>query len=239
MIPNYNYTDKSLNINVSREDNDFFDTAGYKNTVNNFTIGTGFEFKQDLFFNPLAIVEFEDLSTNSNASDSLKKQDGNYSNLKLDYNFLYDKRNQSFRPSDGFYSRFNQIIPLISNDYSLKNIYDFKNYHKLSENMIGSFSFHAQTVNSLEGSDVRVSERINLSSRKLRGFKSGKIGPKDNNDFIGGNYAAAASLTTSLPDFLPNLQSIDFNLFIDAANLWGVDYNSDLDNSKIRSSTGI
>ena len=238
-IPNYRYSDKSLKMNISRADNDFFDTAGYKNTVSNFTVGTGFEYKQDLFFEPLLLLELEDLETNSTASQALRNQDGNYNNIDLDYTFLYDKRNQSFRPSDGFYSRFNQNLPLISNDYSLYNSYDFKNYHKISKNMIGSLSFHISAINSLDGSDVRISDRINISSRKLRGFEAGKIGPKDNLDFVGGNYASAMTLATTLPNFLPELDSIDFSLFLDAGNVWGVDYNDSLDNSKIRSATGL
>ena len=86
---------------------------------------------------------------------------------------------------------------------------------------------------------MRVSDRMYLSPRKLRGFEPGKIGPKDNLDFIGGNYASSASLSTTLPTLLPELESVDFNIFFDAANLWGVDYDSNLDNSKIRSSTGL
>ena len=238
-IPNYRYSDKSLKLNLSRTDNDFFDTAGYKNTVSNFTLGTGFEYKQDLFFNPLLSLEFEDLETNSNASTTLKKQDGNYNNFKLDYNLFYDKRNQSFRPSEGFYSNFSQKIPILSNSYSLYNKYDFKIYKKLSENMIGSFAYHLSAVNSLDDDDVRISERLNLSPRKLRGFKKGKIGPKDNNDYIGGNYVTAMTASSTLPDFLPDLDSVDFSLFIDAGNIWGVDYDSSLENSKLRSSTGL
>ncbi len=238
-IPNYRYSNKALKLNLSRTDNDFFDTAGYKNTVSNFTLGTGFEYKQDLFFNPLLSLEFEDLETNSNASTTLKKQDGNYNNLKLDYNLFYDKRNQSFRPSEGFYSNFSQKIPILSNSYSLYNKYDFKIYKKLSENMIGSFSYHLSAINSLDDDDVRISERLNLSPRKLRGFKKGKIGPKDNNDYIGGNYVTAMTASSTLPDFLPDLDSVDFSLFIDAGNIWGVDYDSSLENSKLRSSTGL
>jgi outer membrane protein insertion porin family len=202
-------------------------------------LGTGFEYKKDLFFTPLIVVEAEDLTTDSTASASLKKQDGNYNNVELDYSFLYDKRDQSFRPTDGYFSKFNQTLPLISNDYALSNIYDFKTYHKLSENMISNISFHISSINSLEGNDVRVSERIYLSPRKLRGFESGKVGPKDNLDFIGGNYASAVSLSTTLPSLLPELESVDFNIFFDAGNVWGVDYDSNLDNSKIRSSTGL
>ena len=32
---------------------------------------------------------------------------------------------------------------------------------------------------------------------------------------------------------------MDFSLFVDAANIWGVDYDSSIDNNKIRSSTGV
>jgi len=239
LIPNYNYSDKSLRLNLSRTSNDFLSTAGYENTITNFTLGTGFEYKQDLFFTPLIVLELEDLTTNSTASAALKKQDGNYNNIELDYSFLYDKRDQSFRPTDGYYSNFNQILPLISNDYSISNTYDFKTYHKLSENMISKISFYISAINSIDGSDVRVSERLYLSSRRLRGFESGKVGPKDGKDFIGGNYSSAASISTTLPTFLPELESVDFNIFLDAGNIWGVDYNSKLDKNKIRSYTGI
>ena len=39
---------------------------------------------------------------------------------------------------------------------------------------------------------------------------------------------------------MPNFQNTNFSIFFDAANIWGIDYNSSLsDNSKIRSSFGI
>ena len=239
IIPNYNYSDKSLRINLSRASNDFLSTSGFENTVTNFTLGTGFEYKQDLFFTPLIVFESEDLTTDSTASASLKKQDGNYNTIEFDYSFLYDKRDQSFRPTDGYYTRFNQTLPMLSNDYSISNIFDYKTYHQLTENTVSNISFHMSTINSLDGSDVRISDRIYLSSRKLRGFEPGKIGPKDNQDFVGGNYASAASLSTTLPTLLPELESVDFNIFLDTGNLWGVDYDSNLDSSKIRSSTGL
>jgi outer membrane protein insertion porin family len=239
IIPNYNYSDKSLRMNLSRSNNDFLSTSGYENTITNITFGTGFEYKEDLFFTPLIALENEDLITNSTASAALKKQDGNYNTIEFDYSFLYDKRDQSFRPTDGYYSRFNQVLPLLSNDYSLFNVYDFKTYHKFTENTVSSFSFYLSAINSLDGGDVRLSDRIYLSSKKLRGFEPGKIGPKDNTDFIGGNYASALSFSTMLPTLLPELETVDFNIFFDAGNLWGVDYDSNLNNSKIRSSTGL
>jgi len=239
IIPNFNYSDKSLRLNLSRESNDYLSVSGFENSITNFTLGTGFEYKQNLYFTPLIVFEAEDLKTNANASETLKKQEGNYNNVELDYTLFYDKRDKSFRPTDGYFSNFNQTLPLLSNDYSLSNKYDFKFYHKINENIISNISFHISAINSLKDNDVRVSDRLFLSSRKLRGFEPGKIGPKDNLDFIGGNYASSMSFSSTLPSILPTLESIDFGLFIDAGNIWGVDYDSNLDNSKIRSSTGL
>ena len=53
------------------------------------------------------------------------------------------------------------------------------------------------------------------------------------------NYTAVLNASTTLPEFGANLETIDFQIFFDAANVWGVDYNSSLDNSHLRSSVGL
>ena len=69
--------------------------------------------------------------------------------------------------------------------------------------MIAALKFTATAVNGLNDDDVKISKRLNLSSRKLRGFEPGKIGPKDGKDFIGGNYAYSVNLEANLPNFFP------------------------------------
>ena len=105
--------------------------------------------------------------------------------------------------------------------------------------MIFALKFQARAVNSINDEDVRLSKRLYLSSRSLRGFESGRVGPKDGTDFIGGNYLSSLNISTTLPEFLKDLENVDFKLFYDAGNVWGVDYNSSLDKNKIRSSTGL
>ena len=73
----------------------------------------------------------------------------------------------------------------------------------------------------------------------MRGFESGKIGPKDGNEYVGGNFGSALNLNTTLPNILSGYDNIDLNLFLDAATLREVDYDSSLESSKIRSATGI
>ena len=74
----------------------------------------------------------------------------------------------------------------------------------------------------------------------MRGFQAGRVGPKDGEDYIGGNYAYALNFSSTIPQILEESQNVDFIFFIDAANVGGVDYDSSIDDSgKIRSSTGI
>ena len=57
---------------------------------------------------------------------------------------------------------------------------------------------------------------------------------------MGGNFITAINFSSTIPQLLENTQNIDFLFFIDAANLWGVDYDSSLNsNDKIRSSFGV
>ena len=104
---------------------------------------------------------------------------------------------------------------------------------------MGSILSTIKSANSLSGDDVRVSKRLFLPSRRLRGFESGRVGPYDDGDFVGGNYVSVLNLSTNLPKLFTEVQNLDFSIFLDTANIWGVDYNSTLDNSKIRSSTGL
>ena len=48
------------------------------------------------------------------------------------------------------------------------------------------------------------------------------------------------NLEAQLPNLLPESYRTDFSLFLDTANVWGVDYDSSIDESdKIRSSAGV
>ena len=241
-IPNYNYSDKSLNGDISRTDTDQLKNFGYKNSLNNLSIGTSFEQKQDLFFSPGLALRYETIETDDTASNEIKKQKGDYYDVIFDYSIYYDKRNQRFKPTDGYSSNFSQGIPLISNNYTLKNSYSFNAYKELSDEMVGSLKFYAKSINSLSNDkNVRISERLKIPKNRLRGFESGKVGPINKETFLGGNYVSALNLGTTLPTFLPEMQSLSFSLFIDAANLWGVDYDDTSNKSDdiIRSSAGL
>ncbi len=238
--PNFKNSDKSLNFNLQAIELDRLKNNGYKTNKTGFDLGTRFEYYDDFYLGLSTRSFYEKISTNSTASTRQQSQKGDYWDTFISLNFDYDKRNQRFRPDDGFRSSYKIDIPLISDNYTLTNTYNFKTYTSLYENNITSFSLFLESANSITDKDVKLSERLFLSSNRLRGFEKGKVGPKDGNDFIGGNFAAAINANTTLPLIFQNTQNIDGTLFLDIANLWGVDYDSSLsDNNKIRSSIGI
>ena len=131
-------------------------------------------------------------------------------------------------------------MPLISDTNTLSNSLNYKYYTELYDNNITTASFLFKSSNSITGKNIKLSERLFVPASKLRGFESGKIGPKDGTDFIGGNFITSANISTTLPQILENYQNMDLIFFLDAANVWGVDYSSSIDDgSSIRSSVGI
>ena len=238
--PNYMNTNKNVNFKLEGIEINRLSDFGYKTNKTGFEIGTSFEYFEDVKLGLGFDNYYEVISTDSSASVRQKAQEGNYWDTYLNLSFDTDKRNQKFETSDGFRSYYSISIPILSDTNTLTNIFDYKYYTELFENNITTASILLKSSNSISGNDIKLSERLFVPSRRLRGFENGKIGPKDGNDFIGGNFVSALNLTTTLPNIMENLQNIDFVFFMDAANIWGVDYDSTIDNNrKIRSSVGL
>ena len=62
----------------------------------------------------------------------------------------YDKRNQRYRTSEGFRSTYNIDMPILSDNYTLTNSYDFKKYTSLYDNNTTSFTFFYKVPTQLQ-----------------------------------------------------------------------------------------
>ena len=238
--PNYKNTDKSIYVNFEALEIDRSSAFGYKSNKTGFSFGTEFEVLDDFDFGLGLSNFYEKITADSSASALQKTQDGNYWDSFLKLDFDNDKRNQKFQASEGYRSFYSVDIPLVSDTNTLLNSYQYSYYKELFEDNITNASIYLQSANSITGDNVKLSERIYIPGRKLRGFERGKVGPKDGDDYIGGNFVTTANLTTTLPQILNNIQEIDFVMFLDAANIWGVDYDSSIDDDgSIRSSVGV
>ncbi len=236
--PNYNFSNNLLGFNISSEKTDKPD-SGYENSIYSAGIRTRFEQYKDIYLSPSLNLSHDDLRVMDNASASLKKQAGSYTDLMFNYGLQSDKRDRAFQPTSGYSAFFGQGIPLFSDAAYLQNTLSFSNYTEITPNIIGAVKFFSTFVDGIN-EDVRLSKRVTLPSSKMRGFARNKIGPKDGNDHIGGNRAVALNIEAALPNFLPQASNTDIALFLDAGNVWGVDYDSSIDESnKLRSSFGL
>ena len=237
--PNFNYTENDLLVSVNSTVTDNLTDFGYKTNETGFSLGTSFEQYENIYITPTFRTSFEKLEASTKATANTKKGAGNYFDVYFNYTIDYDQRNKRFKPDEGFINIFNQDLPIHSDNYELINYFETSKYMKFSD-FVTKLSFSAKTANSLNGENVRISKRLFIPGNKLRGFESGKVGPKENNDFIGGNYISTINFTSTVPQLLPSFQNTDLSFFLDVADIWGVDYDSSVDNKKmIRSSTGL
>jgi outer membrane protein insertion porin family len=123
--PNFAYTDNTLSTSLKSTTSDFMADSGYKISNIGFSIGTEFQQYENLFFNPSLSIDFDSLTTNSNATSTLKKQEGNYNDFYFNYGLTYDLRNSTFEPTAGNITRFSQELPLISDSNEISNTLNF------------------------------------------------------------------------------------------------------------------
>ena len=237
--PNYDFLGNAINYYISSENNDK-PNQGFENTVITSGINTSFEQFRNIYTKLGVNATYDDLRTDSNASGSLKKQAGEFTELATIYGFSHDGRDRSFMPTKGSIFGFEQSFPFYADKSFISNTITYSKYNSFTENFIGAGKIYLSSINGINDDEVRISKRKTLSTKRLRGFERNKIGPMDGKDHVGGNYAAAVNLEANLPNLLPENTRTDVSLFLDFGNLWGVDYDSTIDESNdIRSSTGV
>ncbi len=237
--PNYNFLGNSLNYFVSSTQNDKPD-QGYENTLFSAGINTSFEQFKDIYTNLGVSISHDDLRTLDSASANLKKQSGSFSELLGSYGLTKDTRNRAFMPSSGSIVSFDQSLPIFADKQAISNTFRATKYKSLTNDVVGAGKLYLSAINGLGEDDVRLSKRKSLSTRRLRGFERNKVGPVDGSDHVGGNYAASLNFEATLPNLLPEAYKTEVGLFLDFGNVWGVDYDSSIeDSNEIRSSTGV
>tara|TARA_B100000686_G_scaffold63352_1_gene67989 strand:- start:3486 stop:5732 length:2247 start_codon:yes stop_codon:yes gene_type:complete len=238
--PNFNYSGNSVDASLDISSSDLTTTSGYESSKTGFSLGTGFEQYEDVFLTPGIALSYEDIEVEPSASSAIQKMDGTYYNMDFDYAVVVDRRNQPFQPTSGYRTKFGQSIPLIIDSSSLGNLLEFSAYHAISDDVIGSIRFLTETVHGLENEDTRLTSRLFIPPNRLRGFNTRKVGPKDGEDYVGGNYISTLNIEAALPNLLPESTRTDISVFADSGNVWGVDYDSSIDDTnEIRTSIGV
>ena len=160
----------------------------------------------------------------------------------IGYTLKHDMRNSRYKPSRGFLFEIDQdIAGLGGTSYYLKNRLDYNIYKKLSDRLIGAFKFQAGSLNGYNSEYAPLSSNFKLGGKRLRGFKSGKVGPRTGNSYTGGQYYYLTSFETNI-DFNLDAFDITSTLFFDVGSVWGLEnpaYSDIKDDHEMRSSIGV
>jgi len=237
--PDYKNSGQSLYLSAFAENNEF-KNSGYHNKLVGGKFSFNYEFYEDLFLNPGVAIDLDQVTANDDASARIKNLEGDFFTSKIFYNIKKDTRNNKFQPSSGYTIGLGQDISFFLSDIPYINNRLFGSFYKeYSKGFVGSVKYNIETIDALD-KDIKFSDRLKISESNLRGFQNRGIGPKVDNDFIGGNYMYYTNFSSTIPNGLPDKWNALTNVFFDVANVWGVDYDNTIDESnKIRSSIGV
>ena len=238
-FPDYKFSGNEIGYDIFVRATDF-NNAGYESTVAGNSISIKYDLFEDISLKTGFGIEHDKITTSSTASALYKSRKGNYLTYKGFYSIENDKRDRKFQTTNGYKVGFGQTlatpgsdVPYIGNDL-------YGSYYKsFSKDYVLNIKAGASTINAFNNKDVKLSDRKFLTSKKLRGFENYGVGPKDGKDHIGGNYTAYSGISSTFPNPLPEKWNAKSILFLDAGNVWGVDYDSTKDIDKIRSSAGL
>ncbi len=160
----------------------------------------------------------------------------------IGYTLKHDKRNSRYKPTTGFLIAIDQdIAGLGGTSYYIKNRLDYNIYKRLSDRFIGAFKFEAGNLNGYNSEYAPLSSNFKLGGKRLRGFKSSKVGPRTGNSYTGGQYYYLTSIETNI-DFDFDAFDITSTLFLDIGSVWGLEnpaYSNINDKHEMRSSLGV
>mgnify|MGYP001344078692 CR=1 FL=1 len=148
--PNYDFLGNSLNYSISSVSNDKPD-QGYENRIISAGVGTSFEQYKNLYASLGLNASYDDLTTNSSASSSLKKQAGEFSEISGNYGFSLDNRDRTFMPTSGNIITFRQTLPLFADKKFIANTLSASAYKSITENVIGASKFYFSAITINEG----------------------------------------------------------------------------------------
>ncbi len=154
----------------------------------------------------------------------------------------YDLRNDVLRPTSGIIVyQGTDFAGLGGNTSFIRNTAGFSYFYPLDTDWTLNVRTDGGAIFGLRGKDVRLTDRFFLGGSRFRGFEPSGIGPRGDNDALGGNIYWTATGEMEFPIGLPRELGILGRTFTDLGSVFDIDQTSpDLnDDSSPRASAGI
>ncbi|WP_419901599.1 outer membrane protein assembly factor BamA [Kiloniella sp.] len=168
-------------------------------------------------------IEIQDVD--SDAATLVKEQEGSTIKSAVSSTLTYDQLDSRVAPTDGYLLKLeNEVAGLGGDVKHLKVSLGGTHYYSFSDELI--LKSRAEIGNIIGiGEDTRIVDRFFLGGDKLRGFKSGGVGPRDraSDDALGGKHFYNGSVELTFPLGLPEEFGVKGRVFSDFGSTWNID----------------
>jgi len=181
----------------------------------------------------------------SSASLAIQQEAGSNYNSILGNEFLYDRRDNRFDPTEGYYIRLRSELSTAPGDFSYISTRLGGGYYQplnKSKTVVAGLSGEVGYIQDL-GKPVFISNSYQLGGQTFRGFESSGIGPRDavSGDSLGGKEYFVGTAQLSFPLGLPEEYQVRGHAFTDFGTLTNTDANVGTiqDSASLRVSAGV
>lgn len=213
---------------IFRTERDFQSESSYRSQSNGVRLNAGYEISEYLRHSiNYSIIEDDISDVDNNASLFIRRQEGVNVTSMLGHSFVYDKRDSSQDPKDGYFFRLGQDFAGIGGDnHFVRHDLTAAYYLPITEDKDWNVLF-ALSAGNVTGIDdnVPINHRFYLGGKDFRGFERAGIGPRDSatEDALGGNNFYAFTTELRFPLKVSEEYGFTGALFADAGSLWDVD----------------
>lgn len=239
------FLDKSLlaGFDVFRTSRDLQTESSFDRETFGFALRTGYRITEPLSQTwRYTLREDEITDVASDASLAIKEQAGAFITSSIGQALLYDKRDNKFDPTDGYFVELENTVAGLGGDTNyLRNELSGGAFYPIADKWIVNVGAGAGYIIGL-GEDIRIIDRFFLGGKMLRGFQDSGVGPRDgaSGDSLGGNWFYRSTLGMTFPLGLPNEFGLRGRVFTDAGSLGGNDgaFGGATDTASVRMSVG-
>lgn len=157
----------------------------------------------------------------SDASVAIKEQEGEFITSSVAQTLLYDKRDNRFSPTEGYFVEVENTLAGFGGDSEyLRNEVNSGTFFSLADQWILNVGVSGGYIVGI-GEDIRVIDRFFLGGNSLRGFEDSGVGPRDlvTDDAVGGNWFYRGTVGLTFPLGLPNEFGLRGRVFTDAGSI--------------------
>ncbi len=235
----------SAGIDLFMEDQDYEDEASYDTHTIGGRTRFGWRYTDRFYHYARYNLSKNDIKhVKDNASEFVKAEEGSAVTSSVGETFVYDRRDSSFNPKEGYFLSLGHDISGLGGDtkYNKVDVKAYK-YYTIADYYTFKFFATGGYIAGYGGKKVRLSDRYYLGGSNMRGFEFAGIGARDRRtgDALGGNWMVYSGAELTFPIGLDEL-GVKGRLFYDVGTLGKPDNYDEYKivySSRLRQSVGF